>query len=263
MGKLLRSPSPWSVALLALLVAFAAALAPHLWFFLPNPTTTRRGADLASRAPISRKHWLPASSPLEAFSAKMAENVAAAFRAANPWAQKKAAFNATGGAAPGVVVRLAAKAKGDARARGWTTHKPAVETLAVGPDGAAGDYNHYRTTAMQSTPDRALSIITSDVLRQLKEQERWPLADGDLGINVLVAGVPYAAFVVGRRYLLGRAVVQVTEPIQPCGYLCTLPFLRTKKRCEEFIKTLKGRRGWYARVLVAGEIHVGDEAVAL
>ena len=171
-------------------------------------------------------------------------------------------FNASGAALPGIVTRCAVKPQNQSRAKGWTTYKPPVPLLVVGVGGAGGDYNHYRTVGMKGTNDRALSIITQDVLESL-EAAGWPLTDGDLGQNVLVTGFPYAAFVVGRRYLLGGIMVQISEPIQPCGYLCTLPFLRAKSQCDEFLRALKGRRGWYARVLTPGQIHVGDSVLAL
>ncbi len=107
------------------------------------------------------------------------------------------------------------------------------------------------------------SVATTTTTGENLESEGWPLTDGDLGINLLISGFPYGAFVVGKNYLFGATLVQITEPIQPCGYLCTLPFLKTKKSCEQFLKTLKGRRGWYAKVLTPGQISVGDAALAL
>lgn len=104
--------------------------------------------------------------------------------------------------------------------------------------------------------------MTAEVVAALV-LEGWPVRDGDLGENLLVSGFPYDAFRVGQRYLLGQVLVQITEPIVPCGYLCRLPWLAERWRCDDFITTLRGRRGWYARVLTEGFIHVGDPVLTL
>jgi len=45
------------------------------------------------------------------------------------------------------------------------------------------DYNHYRTTAFSSTPNRALSILTTDVLKSFKSAGWDEVMEGDLGEN--------------------------------------------------------------------------------
>jgi hypothetical protein len=93
--------------------------------------------------------------------------------------------------------------------------------ILVSGNGAAGDYNHYRTLALRSTPDRAISILTGDVgsyVRSLDggyfaddgdgndaddgdgDRPRRGYWDGDLGENVLVDGVDFDYFEVGMRY---------------------------------------------------------------
>lgn len=78
--------------------------------------------------------------------------------------------------------------------------------FSVSHDGAAGDYNQYRALALKNTGDRALSIMTIDVLEAL-QGEGWAFAEGDLGENVLVSGLPYGFFSVGRKISLGSATV--------------------------------------------------------
>ena len=116
--------------------------------------------------------------------------------------------------------------------RFYTTRKSAVPALLVSENGAAGDYNHYRTLALRSTPDRAISILTGDVgsyVRSLDggyfaddgdgndaddadadadadadeavgDSRRRGYRDGDLGENILVDGVYFDYFEVGMRY---------------------------------------------------------------
>lgn len=160
----------------------------------------------------------------------------------------------------GVIVRCAIKGRPPSNASPRTPDKPAVPGFWLGGSGAEGDYNEYRSSVLKNTGARAVSIMTEDVLQQL-QTERWPLLPGDLGENVLVAGVPYNFFSVGRSYLLGNSLVQITEPIAPCSNLCRLPAI-SEAACLPLIKTLNRRRGWYGRVLSAGHVATGD-AVAM
>ena len=75
---------------------------------------------------------------------------------------------------------------------------------------------------------------------------------------------------VGERYLLGKnAIVEITEPIEPCANLCKLPYINDETipprdrlaRCQNFIHQLDlydGLRGWYAKVVSSGDVMVGD-----
>ena len=67
-------------------------------------------------------------------------------------------------------------------------------------------------------------------------------------------------------------IIQVTEPMEPCANLCKLPYINDPAilepkeklgRCQYFIAALgqkQGLRGWYAKVVKGGVIHVGDMA---
>ncbi len=109
----------------------------------------------------------------------------------------------------------------------YTTRKTSFPMIQVSEGGAYGDYNHYRTYALGSTPNRAISILTGDVgsyIRSLDggsfaedgdgnddiddvdddnndgDRRRRGYRDGDLGENVLVDGVDFDYFEVGMRY---------------------------------------------------------------
>lgn len=190
----------------------------------------------------------------------------------------------------GTVVRTAARprqASGGSvpSSRRYTTRKPSLPLIAVGDGGAAGDYNHYRTVALKSTPGRALSLLTRDVSAYIGTLDGGYFAkrgyrDGDLGENVLVEGVEFDFFRVGGRYRFSSqpegtaedVVIEVTEPMEPCPNLCKLPYIDDPAiqepkeklgRCQYFIAALgqkPGLRGWYARVVKGGVIRVGDMA---
>ena len=193
-----------------------------------------------------------------------------------------------------VVVRAAARAfRGQASQpsnRDYTTRKDSLPSVAITGEGVVGDYNHYRTKALQGTPDRAVSILTMDAMKYVDSLYPGKSQHGDLGENLLLDGMEYHTIRVGDRFRIGGSIdgkditsggvddnndgvlVVVTEPIEPCANLCTLPYINDPKlppyerigMCTDFIKKLDavdGLRGWYAKVLQPGTVRIGDEVV--
>jgi MOSC domain-containing protein YiiM len=195
---------------------------------------------------------------------------------------------------PATVVRLAGRkynsTSSKPSSREYTTRKDVQPFLHITQDGAKGDYNHYRTAALKSTEDRALSILTADVMESLgATYKSYDFQQGDLGENILVEGVTFGFFRVGQRYEfrstvstissdegtpVGKneeedvVVVEITEPIEPCANLCKLPYINDDslspkdriQRCQDFIVHLDqhdGYRGWYAKVIEGGVIKNG------
>jgi MOSC domain-containing protein YiiM len=156
--------------------------------------------------------------------------------------------------------------------RDYTTRKDELPQIQVARSGVEGDYNHYRTVALKSTPDRSLSILTNDVVQAVKTA--FPFSQpGDLGENVLLEGISFRDLVVGQQYEFGGNVIaEITEPMMPCANLCKLPYINDDKlegkqriqRCQsllEFLDQAPGFRGWYAKVVQPGLIRVGDEVL--
>jgi len=195
--------------------------------------------------------------------------------------------------AEGSVMRLAARSFRDDGAScpsstNYTTRKDFLPLLTLLHTGVSGDYNHYRTQALKSTRDRAVSILTTDVMQSLRSEEKYRLVgDGDLGENILVGGLGFRFFEVGRRYLLsagasvvGRdqqdkgVLIEITEPMVPCANLCKLPYINSSdlrpadriERCQSFLEWLgraEGLRGWYAKVISEGNVRLGDKVTAI
>jgi len=141
--------------------------------------------------------------------------------------------------------------------RHYTTRKSSLPMISVSEKGVATDYNHYRTVALKSTQDRAISILTHDVSSYIQtldggnfvKADGKGYTDGDLGENVLVKGVDFAFFKVGHRYRFSSqkssssngnngssssspiidsaddVVIEITEPMEPCANLCKLPYI--------------------------------------
>lgn len=129
--------------------------------------------------------------------------------------------------------------------------KQNVDRILVTAAGVTGDYNVCRTEQKAGEPDKAVLLFPFETLQDLK-REGWPVAPGHLGENITTAGIPSNLFYAGLRYRIGAAELEISKPCLPCSNLNVLPYVGD--RVNEFIKTLVGRRGWYARVLKQGEI---------
>ena len=171
----------------------------------------------------------------------------------------------------------------------YTTKKNARGEIMVGPEGVSGDYNHYRTSPQSSTPDRAVSILTTDILKMLHTAGWDAVSEGDLGENIYVDGIDYTFFEVGKRYKFqtkegdsktvgGKedgVIVEITERIEPCGNLCKLPYINNEsippkdrfEACKKFLLWLdekEGLRGWYGKIIGdGGRVKLGDQISAL
>ena len=130
--------------------------------------------------------------------------------------------------------------------------KRAVPQLEVSALGAAGDYNHYRTKSLRGDPDQAILLVTQDLLRQLNA-EGWPVEPGHFGENLTVAGISESALQPGVRLQIDAVLLEVSKACDPCDELYSLPYIGAD-RGPAFLRATAGRRGWYARVLVAGTV---------
>ncbi len=134
--------------------------------------------------------------------------------------------------------------------------KSPVSFARVTKNGLEGDYNRYRTEELASDPDQAVLIFTLEMIRELND-EGWPIRPGDIGENITMEGLDYGLLSPGNVYEIGDAIVEITKPCAPCRNLAILPYVGAGKQ-KEFIGTLVGRRGWYARVVREGMISQGD-----
>uniref|UniRef100_A0A7S2A1V4 MOSC domain-containing protein n=1 Tax=Ditylum brightwellii TaxID=49249 RepID=A0A7S2A1V4_9STRA len=182
----------------------------------------------------------------------------------------------------GTITRIASKpyqpdGSSKPSSRTYTTRKESYPKAQLSKHGIVGDYNHYRTIALDNTLDRAVSILTEDVLDICKNSVYGEIQDGDLGENLCLDGFKYDSFQIGSRCCIGHQdgiILEITEPIVACANLCKLQFINREssspkeriQKCTEFIDFLNqkdGLRGWYAKVVDLGKddgfICVGDE----
>ena len=126
---------------------------------------------------------------------------------------------------------------------------PAAVPLWLGTDGLAGDEQADRQ--QHGGADRALCHYTSEGYRHWRQVYPRRAADLDaaaFGENLCSSGLDEADVCVGDVWRLGEAIVQVSQPRQPCWKLnarMELPDLGQKiMAC--------GRSGWLWRVLEPG-----------
>jgi MOSC domain-containing protein YiiM len=149
----------------------------------------------------------------------------------------------------GRIVQLSLKPR-EGRARGLP--KRPVSALTVTTEGVQGDFNRWRTEKAGGDPDQAILLMREETLTDLRA-EGWPVQPGELGENLTVAGLPGDSLRPGVQVRLGHVVLEVSKPCDPCTILYSLPYVGVD-RGAAFIRTLKGRRGWFARVLQGGTV---------
>jgi MOSC domain-containing protein YiiM len=109
-----------------------------------------------------------------------------------------------------------------------------------------------------SNPDRGLNVMSAEILAGLAK-EGFQTGPGQMGEQIVIAGLDFSALAEGTRLQLGEA---------------TIEFIRNRTGCDRFEhiqgrprETVAGRVGFMASVVAGGRIKVGDpvrvlEAVA-
>lgn len=152
----------------------------------------------------------------------------------------------------GRIVRLHRKPK-EGRARGIP--KRPVDELTITAAGVEGDYNRWRTEKAAGDPDQAVLLLGDEVLARL-QAEGWPVSPGDLGENLLLSGLPSDGLAPGAWVRAGEVELEISKRCDPCVVLYGLPYVGVE-RGPAFVRTLHGRRGWFARVIRGGVVRVG------
>lgn len=135
--------------------------------------------------------------------------------------------------------------------------RPVDGPVRVESGGVTGD--HVCDTKFHGGRNKAVYAYSAE------EADRWgdelgrPLAPGWFGENLRVAGVPTTDAVIGTRWRIGTAELEVTEPRVPCG-----TFAHWSGE-PQWVKRFTERAdvGAYLRVLVAGHLQAGDPVEVL
>lgn len=120
--------------------------------------------------------------------------------------------------------------------------------------GIEGD--RQRNLKYHGGPERALCLYAQEVIAQL-QSEGHPIAPGTTGENVLIEGLDWSMVKPATKLKLGEIVVEVTRPTTPCKTIIASfkdgDFMRVHHKKAPHDSRV------YVRVLVTGEVHVGDD----
>ena len=103
--------------------------------------------------------------------------------------------------------------------------------------------------AKGTSTDRQINVMHAEMLEQLGA-EGFQVAPGEMGEQIVVAGLDPAALTEGTRLQLGSAVIEVGIPRTGCA---RFEAIQGKPR-----QSAKGRLGFLATVVTGGEVAVGD-----
>lgn len=123
----------------------------------------------------------------------------------------------------------------------------------LGYEGFRGDEQADRR--YHGGPEKAVCVYPSEHYPHWREILSLPGLDhGAFGENLTVTGLPETGISIGDIFTLGGALVQVSQPRQPCWKLARR--WRIKDLAAQVERT--GFTGYYFRVLLHGEVKAGD-----
>jgi MOSC domain-containing protein YiiM len=108
--------------------------------------------------------------------------------------------------------------------------------------------------------DKACYLYSADHYKYWKEfYPELEMPWGMFGENLTVEGLHEANVNIGDTFQIGEAVIQATQPRQPC-YKLGIRF-GTQKMVKQFVDS--GFAGVYVRVLQKGKVKTGDKIVLI
>ncbi|TQS30097.1 MOSC domain-containing protein [Microbispora sp. KK1-11] len=129
--------------------------------------------------------------------------------------------------------------------------------IAVRENGLAGD--ERADVANHGHPDQAVYAYAREDYDWWEPRMGRDLRDGQFGENLTTSGADVTGAVLGERWRVGTAVLEVTAPRVPCVVFRN--WLDERGWVKRF--TDANRTGAYFRVVEQGELGVGDEIEVL
>ena len=108
--------------------------------------------------------------------------------------------------------------------------------------------------AAHGGPDKAVYAYAIEDLQWWKGELGRPLEYGEMGENLTTEGIDVNGALVGERWEIGNAVLEVSEPRVPCWRLG----VRVDDKLFPRRFTQAGRPGAYLRIVVEGDLGAGD-----
>lgn len=134
--------------------------------------------------------------------------------------------------------------------------RPAAGPVAVRRLGLDGD--EQADSTHHGGADQAVYVYAREELDWWQGRLGRPLRDGVFGENLTTSGLEVSRAVIGERWRVGGAVLEVTLPRTPCSV-----FKAWLDGEPGWVKrfTAEARTGAYLRVIEEGEVAAGDAVV--
>jgi MOSC domain-containing protein YiiM len=129
---------------------------------------------------------------------------------------------------------------------------PLERRVAVRGVNVDGDEQADRT--VHGGPDKAVYAYARDDYAWWEAELGHALGPGTFGENLTVAGMDVTGAIVGERWRVGTAVLEVSEPRLPCWKLGKR--MDDPRFVKRFARAL--RPGAYLRIVEPGEVGSGD-----
>lgn len=132
---------------------------------------------------------------------------------------------------------------------------PLSGAVIIGPRGIDGDvqvnrtYHGYPPMALHQFPQENYAWLE----RHFGALDRL-VGPGSMGENIAVIGMTEHDVHIGDRFRLGSALIEVTQPRQPCTTIEA--HLKTRGVVKALVAA--ARTGWFYRVLEPGSAQTGD-----
>jgi MOSC domain-containing protein YiiM len=130
---------------------------------------------------------------------------------------------------------------------------PATGRVAARGNNLEGDDQADRS--VHGGPDKAVYAYAIEDLQWWENELDQSLECGQFGENLTTKDFGVTAALVGERWQVGSAVLEVSEPRSPCWKLA----VRMDSNLFPKRFTAAGRPGAYLRIIVEGDVGAGDE----
>lgn len=128
---------------------------------------------------------------------------------------------------------------------------PVTGPLWLGPTGLTGD--GQADQKHHGGPDKAVCVYPAEHYPHWQARLGGDLGHAAFGENFTTLGLSEAGVCIGDTFRVGSAVVQVSQPRQPCHKLAAR---HDQARLTLWVQE-SGLTGWYFRVLEPGEVQAG------
>jgi MOSC domain-containing protein YiiM len=145
--------------------------------------------------------------------------------------------------------------------REWTSaifKEPVQGSVWVGKTGLNGDGQYDQKN--HGGPEKAVFAYSSEHYPYWQNEHNiTDISLGGMGENFVLKNITEADVSIGDTFQIGEAIVQISQPRQPCWK----PARRFKTKTLALLIQNTGRTGWYFRVLNEGLVEEGQSVTLL